>query len=156
MGTVFFLGNAVRGAVGSAVSQGIGVATGLQSKFNWADVAVSGVVAGIGGAVGRGIGGSVGSSYFNKLGEEMVRATPSFTSSLLSGMADGIAGAAARSLADGTSFGDNLIATLPVVLGSTIAIVDGVSKTTARLPQYRCHHPFLRPRCRSLLYWRRG
>ncbi|MGK6321434.1 LysM peptidoglycan-binding domain-containing protein, partial [Sphingomonas sp. DT-204] len=42
----------IAGAAGSIVSQGLGVATGLQSSFNWTDVAL----AGIGGGLGRGLG----------------------------------------------------------------------------------------------------
>ncbi|WZB63234.1 hypothetical protein WJ970_09600 [Achromobacter xylosoxidans] len=42
------------GAVGSAVSQGVGMALGMQSKFSWGSVAMgalgSGVMAGVGGA----------------------------------------------------------------------------------------------------------
>jgi YD repeat-containing protein len=42
----------VAGAVGSMVSQGIGVATGLQSEFSWAGVAMSAIGAGVGAGLG--------------------------------------------------------------------------------------------------------
>ncbi len=38
-----FIDAAVRGAVGSALTQGIGRATGLQSSFSWAGVAAAGI-----------------------------------------------------------------------------------------------------------------
>ncbi|WAI84905.1 MULTISPECIES: RNase A-like domain-containing protein [Achromobacter] len=40
-----------RAAVSSTVSQGIAVATGLQSRFNWTNVAAAGIGAGVGSAV---------------------------------------------------------------------------------------------------------
>ena len=42
----------LRGALGSAITQGIGVATGLQKKFDWAGVAAAGVSAGVGSFIG--------------------------------------------------------------------------------------------------------
>ena len=49
--------------------------------------------------------------------------------SLATGMAGAIAGAAARSLINGTDFGDNILATLPDVIGNTIGnlVADGVT-----------------------------
>jgi hypothetical protein len=61
-----------RGVLGSVISQGLGVATGLQSRFSWSGVAAAGVGAGVGARVGAG--------------------------PILSGMAGGLAGAAATSL----------------------------------------------------------
>jgi len=46
----------IRAAVGNMASQGIGVATGLQDKFNWRAVAASAVGAGVGHAVGESLG----------------------------------------------------------------------------------------------------
>jgi hypothetical protein len=46
----------VRAAVGSALSQGIAVATGLQDKFSWRAVASSAVGAGVGAAVSGDMG----------------------------------------------------------------------------------------------------
>jgi YD repeat-containing protein len=89
------------GVSSSVLGQGVAVATGLSSRFDWAGVAA----AGIGGAVSAGIGGRLGTG---------------FGASLATNAAGGIANAATRSLANGTSFGDNLIAALPDVIGSTI------------------------------------
>lgn len=97
------LAAAGRGVVSSAVSQGVGVATGLQSKFDWAGVAAAGVGAGVASFVG-GKTGSLGG----------------FGSSLAANTASGIANAATRSLIEGSSFGDNLLAALPDIIGGTL------------------------------------
>ena len=91
-------GAAVRGALGSAITQGIGVATGLQKRFDWAGVAAAGVT----GAVGATIGGDTASQ---RIAGEFV---------------GGLFGAATRSLISGGDFGDNLLASLPDIIGSTI------------------------------------
>jgi len=78
--------------------QGVAVATGLQAKFDWAGVASAGLSSAAIGAVRLpGVGGRV-----------------------LSGVAGSVAGGAARSLVDGSSFGDNVLAALPGVIGQTI------------------------------------
>lgn len=100
-GTGIF-GAALRGALGSAISQGIGVATGLQSKFDWAGVAAAGIGAGAGQLAG-GIG------VANKTAAR-----------LLSSSASAIANAATRTLVEGSDFGDNVLASLPDVIGSTL------------------------------------
>lgn len=43
---------ALRATVSSTVSQGLAMATGLQSKFSWTNVAAAGIGAGVGSAVG--------------------------------------------------------------------------------------------------------
>lgn len=52
-----FVDGAIRGAVGSSLTQGIAVATGLQQSFSWRSVAASAVGAGVGAAVGDALGG---------------------------------------------------------------------------------------------------
>ncbi len=119
------LGGALRGAVGSVVSQGIGVATGLSRKFDWAGVAAAGVIGGvIGGAGLESL--DVDNSLRNHLSHAGVSA------------ASAIAGAATRSVLTGTSFGDNVMAVLPDVIGSTIGnfVADAAtasSRLTARV-----------------------
>ena len=103
LGTI--AGRAAEGLVGNALTQGISVATGLQKRFDWTGVAVGAVVGGTIGTFGleyddRSIGG-----YLSQAG---------------AGVAGAIAGAATRSLIDGTDFGDNVITTLPDVIGNTI------------------------------------
>ena len=96
-----FLGDVVRGALGSVVSQGIGVATRLQDKFDFAGVAAAGLGSGASGAIG--LGGFEGRLVGNTVG--------------------GIANAAARSLLGGTDFGDNILAALPDIIGQTVGEV---------------------------------
>ena len=61
---------AARAALGSAVSQGIGVATGLQDKFSWRNVAASAVGAGIGAAVTENVNFGT-----DKIGQLLAKAT---------------------------------------------------------------------------------
>jgi len=110
----------LRGATANAITQGVGVATGLQSRFDWAGVAVAGVVTGAVGVANRtlaanGVGSIFGSSASAKL------TVPNVVNQVTSGMAGAIAGAATKSIADGSDFGDNIVAALPDVIGSTVA-----------------------------------
>ncbi|WP_371397596.1 polymorphic toxin-type HINT domain-containing protein [Fretibacter rubidus] len=98
-------GAAARAVAGSAISQGIGVATGLQESFSWAAVAAAGVGAGFGAQFGGAISDAVGGGIAGKLA---------------SGAASAIASSAARSLVDGSNFGDNILAAIPNVVGSAI------------------------------------
>ncbi|AUA56388.1 Uncharacterised protein [Achromobacter spanius] len=50
-GSLGVMQSVARAAVSSTVSQGIAVATGLQSRFNWTNVAAAGIGAGVGSAV---------------------------------------------------------------------------------------------------------
>ncbi len=109
-----------RGALSSGITQGIGVATGLQDKFSWAGVAAAG--AGFGGALGRGLESSKGF-----LG--MKAADGSFGHTFATATASGIANAATRSAINGDSFGDNLIAAIPDIIGQAVggAIGKGIA-----------------------------
>jgi len=113
-GIARFGSDVVRGALGSAIGQGIGVATGLQRKFDWAGVAAAGVISGVSGAALRGLGAEalVGKGANTSLANHLRHAGAN--------AAGAIAGAATRSVATGTSFGDNVMAVLPDVIGSTI------------------------------------
>jgi hypothetical protein len=80
----------VRAAAANAITQGIGVVTGVQRSFDWRGVAGSAVGAGVGAAVGEALGlrangrpVGVGSAEF-------------FATSLAKGMAAGVAVSAAR------------------------------------------------------------
>ena len=114
------LTDVVRGAASSAISQGIGVVTGLQKKFDFAGVAAAGIGAGIGGAVSRSLAlkfdakGPIGGTpdTWNTPGQ--------FGHNFAVSMADAIGQATARSVIEGTSFGDNLLASLPSAIGNTI------------------------------------
>jgi YD repeat-containing protein len=109
-----FVGDVARGALGSAVTQGIGVATGLQGKFSWTGVAAAGIGAGARSAVARGLGleplyGAGGSRSFGNV-----------AGNTLAGTASVLANAAARSALSGTSFGDNIMRALPDAVGDTV------------------------------------
>ena len=67
------LGVMASSAVGSAVTQGVSVAVGLQEKFSWTQVAASAV----GGAVGYGVGNALGNANFGLggIGNNIVRRT---------------------------------------------------------------------------------
>jgi YD repeat-containing protein len=93
-----FAAQAARGAITAGLSQGVGVATGLQSKFDFAGVAAAGLSQGVSSR----IGGTDLNSKFMRIG------------------ADELVSAASRSVLTGTSFGDNLVAVLPSVIGRTI------------------------------------
>ncbi|MEN2790519.1 LysM peptidoglycan-binding domain-containing protein [Sphingomonas oligophenolica] len=110
-----FATDVVRGALASTITQGIGVATGLQDKFNWAGVAA----AGIGSGIGNAIGGSIKSGFFSHgIGSDFVTTA-----------ATDIADAATRSAIDGSDFGDNILAALPDAIGSVLGRAVGKAIT---------------------------
>ena len=116
-----FANGAARGVLSNALQQGVAVATGLQKNFDWAGVAVGGVVGGVSGAL---------DARFNSAKYTApARSIESYGQQALTGAAAAIAGGATRSLLTGSDFGDNVLAALPDVIGSTIGnlVVRGVS-----------------------------
>ena len=109
-----FLGDVARGALGSAVTQGIGVATGLQDNFSWAGVAAAGIGSGVfaGAARELGVKPLVGPGSSRSIGN-IARTVAASTASLM-------ASAATRSAIEGTSFGDNIRRGLPDAIGYTV------------------------------------
>lgn len=113
-GSLRAIGNAaVRGALGSAINQGIGVATGLQDKFSFAGVAAAGVAAGVGQFASEQFGASSltavnGQSFSNIAANTAV------------GGVRLLASAATRSAIEGSSFGRAVGAGLPDVIGQVI------------------------------------
>ncbi|MFT3727111.1 MAG: LysM peptidoglycan-binding domain-containing protein [Terricaulis sp.] len=111
---------AERGMANSAITQGIGVATGMQKKFSWAAVAA----AGIGSAAGNEFRHDFGSGIADALGarstDAVVAKSAQYATSGIVAMVDAIASAATRTLIEGTDFGDNVLAALPDAIGSTI------------------------------------
>jgi len=87
------INSAVRGVLGSVITQGVGVATKLQGRFDWGSVAAAGVGGGVDPMLGGGVLGSIGG---------------------------GLAGAAAASLVTGRDFGDTLISSLPSIISNTV------------------------------------
>jgi hypothetical protein len=107
-----FLAGAERGALGSALSQGVGVATGLQDKFSWAGVAAAGISSGVGAALGGALKPLAGTGSSQSIGNILSHAAV--------GAASSIAYAATRSAIEGSNFGDSLMSGLPEVVGETI------------------------------------
>jgi YD repeat-containing protein len=121
-GTLGKVGNLLRGsgigsslvrAVGANVlTQGIGAATGLQDRFSFAGVATAGVGAAVGHMFGSDLAPlSDNSSIGNQLAHASVRAV------------NLLANAGARSMIEGTSFGDNILAALPDMIVDTLGNV---------------------------------
>lgn len=102
-----------RGAISNALTQGVAITMRLQNKFDFAGVAAAGVVSAAGGLVSRAMDTPGGRGTFSK--------SAGFGNQLVSGLVSGVAGAATRSLISRTSFGDNVMAVLPDVIGSTLA-----------------------------------
>ncbi len=81
----------VRAAVGNALTQGVAVAMGLQSKFDWRGVAASAVGAGVGMAVSEGLGLTV-----NGQASAALQGGQQLAARALSGFAAGTAAALMR------------------------------------------------------------
>ncbi|GKS92669.1 hypothetical protein AVTE2539_24910 [Acidovorax sp. SUPP2539] len=81
-----------RAAVGNAMSQGIGVVTGLQDRFDWKSVAASAVGAG----VGWGMNNALGLTDANGMRLPQAAGPELFAKAGLSGFAAGLATAVAR------------------------------------------------------------
>jgi hypothetical protein len=142
------VGGAVTGAIASTVSQGFGVATGIQDKFSWKAVGIAAISAAVGGggSTGNFVTDAINSAISNVAVQGIAVATGlqnkfDWTGVAAAGigggvggqvklggtggrfvasMADALANAATRSVIDGTDFGDNIIAALPSVIGNTI------------------------------------
>ncbi|MFC5373275.1 LysM peptidoglycan-binding domain-containing protein [Brevundimonas faecalis] len=109
---------AARGVAGSVITQGVGVATGLQDRFSWTSVAVAGVSAAVADKVS-------GTFKFSSADPAKWN-TSDHLKSGVAGLAGAVAGAGAQSLIEGSSFGDNLKSSLPSVIGNTLgAMVAG-------------------------------
>jgi YD repeat-containing protein len=102
-----FFADVARGALTNALTQGVSVAVGLQKRFDFAGVAAAGIGAGVGGAVARTVGYNPDLKGFDFVNSAKGAVT---------GMAASVADAAARSLIDGSDFGDNILASLPDVI----------------------------------------
>ena len=115
----------IAGAAGNIASQGIGVATGLQHSFSWAGVAAAGVGGGASnwlaskvdlGKIGHAVADERGLGFSGKLEEQVAMGVAAG----LRGAANALASAATRSAIEGSSFGDNIIAAIPDVIGQVI------------------------------------
>lgn len=122
-----FLSNAVSGAASNVLTQGLGVATGLQESFSWAGVAAASVGAGVGGRVGSRLGATPLSGVGADLSLRNISANFGQSS------ASALANAATRSALDGSNFGDNITAAIPDVIGQVLG--DAVGGKIAQIAQ---------------------
>jgi hypothetical protein len=95
----------LRGVAGNLLTQGIGVATGLQAKFDRVGVAAAGVGGGVINAVGANAA-SIGLTHRGTVGQSAV-----------AGMVRNDRQRATRTLISGIDFGDNIMAALPDTVG---------------------------------------
>jgi YD repeat-containing protein len=116
-----------QGALSNALTQGIGVATGLQGKFSWTGVATAGIGAGVGGAI-------AGELKIKDFSADGGRSLGNIAGHTLAGSAGAMAAAATRSALSGGSFGDNLMRELPSAIGNTIGnlVAEGVRRSESR------------------------
>ncbi|WP_440534032.1 Ig-like domain repeat protein [Variovorax sp. YR566] len=119
------LGNRViQQAAGNAITQGIAVATGLQSSFSWRSVAASAVGAGVGQAVGPVIGDAFGKAFGDNAGS-------AFAARLTTGL---IAGSAAAAMRGGkVAYQQVAIDAFGNALGDSIAAANGQSSRVPAL-----------------------
>ncbi len=108
LGSGQLISRGVTSALGSAVTQGIGVATGLQDKFSWVGVAAAGIGNAFGGLAADALGKS-GGFLATSFGQDLAHGTASL-----------LANAATRSAIEGSNFGDNIIAALPDAISSVL------------------------------------
>ncbi|MES2444834.1 MAG: LysM peptidoglycan-binding domain-containing protein, partial [Pseudomonadota bacterium] len=113
----------VSAAVGSALTQGLGVVTGLQKKFDWVGVAA----AGVGAMAGQAVFGNLPSiAADNSIGN--------YAAHFANSAVNAIANAATRTALEGASFGANLAAAIPDVVAQTIGdlLFNGVAASKAK------------------------
>lgn len=112
------LAKGVNDIIGSALAQGVEVATGLQSKFSWVGVAV----AGVDGFVATALAPTIDSAFDVSPGANgRLPFTPAGAAAgALTGAAGAVAAAATNSVITGQDFGHSLDQVLPGVIGQTI------------------------------------
>lgn len=117
-----FFANVARGALSSTITQGVGVATGLQRKFDFVGVAAAGVGAGVSGALVK----ELELKSFSAPGGKSIG---NIAGQTLANTAGALANAATRSAIEGSSFGDNIMRVLPDAIGNTIGnlVAEGVA-----------------------------
>jgi YD repeat-containing protein len=113
-----FAQGAARGIIGNGLSQGLELATGLQSRFDWAGVAAAGISGGVLNVTAP---------------SAATQGIDHFIAEGLSGAAAAVAASAARSLLTGSDFSDNVLRALPDVVGQTIGSLaaEGIARIGA-------------------------
>jgi hypothetical protein len=110
----------IRGAANNVVSQGLSLALGMQSKFDWAGVATAGVSAGVGRFVSEkwlkfGYHENDAGKWVQDSGRNMTAIEGGVV-----GTASAIAATATRTAIAGGNFGDNFRAEIPNIIGNVI------------------------------------
>ena len=135
LGNGRLVGDVVRGLAVNGATQGLAIAAGLQKKFDWTGLATAGAVSGAFGIMSRSISGQATGNPFSADGSRNLAVNadgvynpagyhgPSATNSMISGAVSGLAGGGVRSLITGTSFGDNILAVLPDVIGNVVGTI---------------------------------
>ncbi|MDM0122209.1 LysM peptidoglycan-binding domain-containing protein [Variovorax arabinosiphilus] len=134
---------AIRGAIGSALTQGVAVATGLQSSFNWKSVVASAVGAGVGKAVGGELNAAWGGT---PVGDFAVRAGSGLAAGATTAVLRGGRVSVTQVAVDafGNALGDSIAAAngqgsgsyaSEDPLGGLIALNGGWSGVSTNLPQ---------------------
>lgn len=113
------LNKAVTAVTANTLTQGVKMAVGLQSKFDWASVAAAGISSYVQTSVSgwSGLAQPAGNTRADMVAFQ--QSSGGMINGVVSGMAGDIAGAATRSLINGSDFGDNIIAGLPDVIATT-------------------------------------
>ncbi|HEX9853410.1 MAG TPA: LysM peptidoglycan-binding domain-containing protein, partial [Woeseiaceae bacterium] len=112
---------ALRGAAGNAATQGISMALGLQSKFDWAGVVSAGISTGVGRYASENSG--IGYHLNEKTGLWVQNSGNPLTlgQNIAINTASSIAAVATRTAISGGSFGDNFRAEIPNIIGNIIS-----------------------------------
>ncbi|WP_211473823.1 LysM peptidoglycan-binding domain-containing protein [Collimonas humicola] len=139
-GSSAFTQGAVRGAITSVVSQGVEVATGLQSHFDWRGVAATAIASGVSAGVSDSIGRSqYGDDEWAKINQgsqaaRSARFSDDLGQTLARGIGAGLAGGVASALVRGGSLQNKLPGILQDAVTSTIgnAIADQVMASKTR------------------------
>ncbi|HYD86007.1 MAG TPA: LysM peptidoglycan-binding domain-containing protein [Vitreimonas sp.] len=130
----------VAGAANNAVTQGIGRIIGAQDKFSWAGVAAAGVGAVAFDFASRHLPGAAHRAVIDGVkGPVEINVPATQTNLRMASMAQLVADAGARSLIEGSDFGDNVLAALPNLIGQTIgeAIAGGINRSADRRREAR-------------------
>ncbi|WP_185734241.1 LysM peptidoglycan-binding domain-containing protein [Burkholderia stagnalis] len=99
----------LQGTVRSAVTQGLGIATGLQDRFDWKGLAASAIASGVGYSAGLAAGSAAAGAGYS-----------AGVSKFVSGVAGGLSAGVASTLVRGGSISGNMGAIVADTVGSTV------------------------------------
>ncbi|HDR9179635.1 TPA: LysM peptidoglycan-binding domain-containing protein [Burkholderia vietnamiensis] len=112
----------LQGAVRSAVTQGLGIATGLQDRFDWKGLAASAIASGVGYSAGQAAGSAAAGAGYS-----------AGVSKFVSGVAGGLSAGMASTLVRGGNLSRNMGGIVADTVGSTVGnmVVDRVQAASA-------------------------